>query len=170
MALSWFELSQLSMQRPKLLVRGRRRHLLWSAGGTTIHWVPLQHVLCLLTSQTLKGAAWAQSSLSACCQALCCSQHLCFTPCLHACVALSSANRILKGGRPLKSCCVALQADCLHAPSAHLSSCRSILRNVLTCLRGLKASVGSICASNVLAGLPLQSMCNSALLGLGIWY
>lgn len=107
--------------------------------------MPLQHVLCLLTSQSLKGAAWAQSSLSVCCQALCCSQHLCFTPCLHACVALSSANRILRGGRPLKSCCVALQVDCLHAPSAHLSICRSILRNVLTCLRGLKASVGSIC-------------------------
>lgn len=75
--------------------------------------MPLQHVLCLLTSQTLKGAAWAQSSLSACCQALCCSQHLCFTPCLHACVALSSANRILRGGRPLKSCCMALQVDCM---------------------------------------------------------
>lgn len=58
MAFPWFELSQLSIQRPKLLAilaREGRSHLLWSAGGTSIHSVTLQH-----GSHLLKFRLWGE--------------------------------------------------------------------------------------------------------------
>ena len=120
---------------------------------------PSDTATCLSSfeSWTLRGAAWAQSSLSAR------SGALCFTPSLHTCVAFSGANRTLRTAPYILPCWLVVSL-------VHPSICRSILWNVFTCLRNLKASAGSSCGRKALAGLPLQSICTSALLRLGTWH
>lgn len=147
--------------KPKLLAREGRSHLLWWAGGTTIHWMTLQHVSRLFkvglwgelhglraTSQPAVERSAALSSFV--------SHHLCM-PVLRFLVPAEPSG----DDGPLN---IAVLASCFCCPSQYLQKCPQKRFHLS------QEYLRSICASKALTGLPLQSLCTSASLRLGTWH
>lgn len=118
----------------------------------------LQHVLSLLLlSQTLRELHGSWQPPSPLPSTLLCPAFLFH---VHACVALSSANRILRGGRPHKS-----GGRLLALSSGHSSICRSVLKHSHLWQESEGCSGQYVCQA--LTGLPLQPLSTSALLSWG---
>lgn len=129
--------------------KGQEKPLARSVVGQPFtEWHCSTSYVCLLMSQILRGAAWAQGS--------CPLLFPAFLFHMHACAAFSSANRILKGGWPRKS-----RGWLLALSSGHLNICRSVLKHFDLWQESEGSSGQYVC--QVLAGLPLQSLCTSAL-------
>lgn len=160
MAFPWFELSQLSIQRPKLLAREGRSHLLWSADRTTIHSVTLQH-----GSQLLKFRLWGElcglraapgpAVEHSAARSSFVSHHFCI-PVLHFLVPAEPSGE----DSPLN---FAVLASCFCCPFQHLQKYPQKCFHLSGVAR-LQLGV------SVLARLPLQSLCSSALPRLGTWH